>query len=553
MALFRSGNRSRRWRPKGSSQPPGHEDTKGAISRFVPFQRTLWECLRGAGPWVWGAAALLAGALLRLWGLGGQGFWRDEAQGLFIAAKGFPGGIVAALARDGHPPLYYFIMHFWMLAFGRGELAVQLFSALCGLGAIAVVYALGRRLYGQASGLGAAFFAVLLPMHIQLSRTARMYSLVSLAASLVVYLAYVAVSRGGAARYAGLALASVALVYSHNWGVLMVGAVNVWWATLLLIHPPARRSWRAWIASQAAVGLAYLPWLPVLGAQRSALVVAATWTETGSRIGNLFRLLNELTSLALPHGRSFVWVGLVLLGLVSVRISRKEVALHFPLEPATLLLACTFAVPLVLGLLITPKSVGIIPSYVTIVVYPALCVILGRGVLGLRRWWAVAAAVAVVLGLWVAPLRTVETVVTSNLREVAAHVQARAAPGDVIIVAPDYLATTFNYYYRGPQAQVAFPMPPGRTEEIVWADYGQRWQRAGEQIEPTLAFVEAALGPGGRLWLVGPVESYPKNPLFEQIRALKSRLDARYRLVEAVTRFRGPVETADVYVYERGT
>ena len=41
------------------------------------------------------------------------GTWRDETQGLFTALKPFPGGILQALSSDGHPPLYFFFLHFW--------------------------------------------------------------------------------------------------------------------------------------------------------------------------------------------------------------------------------------------------------------------------------------------------------------------------------------------------------------------------------------------------------------------------------------------------------
>ena len=496
------------------------------------------------------AALLVVGAALRLWGLGSAGLWRDEAQGFFIASKGFPGGIVAALAHDGHPPLYYFLAHFWALALGRGELATRLLPALCGLAGIPAVYALGRRLYGLPTASVAAGLATFLPLHVSLSRTARMYSLVALLATLTLYLAYEAGTKGGLRAHIGLALASVALIYTHNWGALIVVAVDAWWVLLLLIHSPARQTWRRWVATQVAIGLAYLPWLPLLQAQRAALVVAATWVETGTRLWNLVRLLNELTGLALPGSRPFLWLALAALGLLAVRIDRHEVQVALPLEPVTLLVVCTFTLPPVLGLIITPKSVGIIPNYVTIVIYPALCLVLARGVLALRRWWTTGLALLLVAALWQAPLRTAVTAVTSDLREVAAYVEAQAGPGDVIIVTPDYLATTFNFYYRGPQKQVAFPSPPGRVEEIIWANYGDRWAQAEAAIEPTLQYIRESLGPGGRVWLVGPVESYPDSPLFVQIRAFKARLETQYTLVRAVKSFRGPVEMADVYVYE---
>jgi mannosyltransferase len=534
-------------------------------------------------------ALIVLGAALRLWGLGAQGFWRDEAQGLFIALKGFPGGILHALSFDGHPPLYYLIMHIWMAIFGRGEFAIQFFSALCGTAAIPLVYLLGRRLYGAPSGLLAALVAMLLPLQVLESRTARMYALVSLLATVVLYLAYEAQSRGGWGRHVALALASLALTYSHNWGLLLVVAINAWWAVLVVLRLVGWGDWGAdegaangvwgrlsslpvlvgkgrdaqtraslpqivraclpWIATMAGYALCYLPWLPTLQAQRSALVVAATWTDVGSRAGNLMRLMNELTGLALPDGRTFVWAILLIVGILGVRLSRKEAGISLRLDPATLLVGCGLALPLVLGLIVTPKSIGIIPAYVTLVAFPALCLGLGRGALNLRYRWAVGLAIAVMLVLWAPGLRAVETDVTGDLREVAAYVQANAAPDDVIIVAPDYIATTFNFYYRGPQPQVAFPQQPGRGEEIIWAEYNTRWARAAERIAPTVQYVEQTLPAGGRVWLVGPVESYKGNPMFEQIRALKAQLDARFPLQEHVTRFRGPVETADVYVY----
>lgn len=494
---------------------------------------------------------VLVAAALRLWGLGGQGFWRDEAQGLYIAAKGFPGGIIAALSHDGHPPLYYLIMHFWMLAFGRGEFAVQLFSALCGVAAIPLVYALGRRLYDRPTALLAALVATLLPMHIQLSRSARMYALVALVATAALYLAHQAVTRSGRWRHVGLALACLGVLYSHNWGVFLVAAINVWWVLMLLVYPAARERWRQWAVAQVAVGILYLPWLPVLQAQREALVVAATWGKVGSHIDNLLRMMNELTGLVLPRDYWLAWLFLGVLGLLVVRVSRREASVTLPLEPAPLLTACTLVLPLLLGTYLTPKSIGVIPSYVTIVAFPALCLALGRGVWAFRRWWAVAGVLLLMGVLWWPRLTGTLTAVTSNLREVAAYVESRAAPGDVLIIAPDYLATTFNFYYRGSQKQVAFPMAPGRTEEIIWAEYNARWQQADRQIEPTVAFVDSALGPGGRVWLIGPVQSYQGNPMFEQIRALKARLDARFSLEEEITHFRGPVETADVYVYRR--
>src|SRR5919197_952748 len=62
----------------------------------------------------------------------GIGFWIDE--GLSVGISDRPlGDIPSALRRDGSPPLYYTLLHFWIGLFGRGEAQVRGLSLLCAL------------------------------------------------------------------------------------------------------------------------------------------------------------------------------------------------------------------------------------------------------------------------------------------------------------------------------------------------------------------------------------------------------------------------------------
>ena len=130
--------------------------------------------------------------------------------------------------------------------------------------------------------------------------------------------------------------------------------------------------------------------------------------------------------------------------------------------------------------------------------------------------------------------------------------QKAAGPHDVIVIAPDYLAPTFNWYYKGNLPQVTFPWGIGRLE---WPDYyelAERWQRAAEAVPATLDAVEARLGSDGRLWLVAAPTEYPhEETYFGQVRRLKQELDTRYRLERAITHYRYAPEWADIYVYSR--
>jgi hypothetical protein len=193
----------------------------------------------------------------------------------------------------------------------------------------------------------------------------------------------------------------------------------------------------------------------------------------------------------------------------------------------------------------------VIPSYVTLVMFPALCLVMARGLWAIRWKLGVAVGILLMLLLWSKSWPGVYGRPMSSLREVAARMEAEAGEGDVIIIAPDYLATTFNYYYDGDLVQVAFPASLGRVEEIVWAHYGQRWDDASEAIEPTLSFVENRLGEEGRIWFLAPLDAYPGRSTFDQIRVLKDELDERYHLADSDLSYRYAVETVDVYLYER--
>ena len=72
------------------------------------------------------------------------------------------------LARiDQHPPLYYTLLHFWLLP-GDAAAYARALSALLSTLAIPVVFLLGRRLGGAPLGLVAAVLLALSPFAVRL-------------------------------------------------------------------------------------------------------------------------------------------------------------------------------------------------------------------------------------------------------------------------------------------------------------------------------------------------------------------------------------------------
>src|SRR5258708_13722034 len=84
-----------------------------------------------------GAMVVLAGFGLRVVSLGDASFWWDDSYSTMVASSGLR-DIVATLAReDFHPPLYYFLLHFWLRVVGTSEFSLRFLSVMAGVLAVA--------------------------------------------------------------------------------------------------------------------------------------------------------------------------------------------------------------------------------------------------------------------------------------------------------------------------------------------------------------------------------------------------------------------------------
>ena len=138
-----------------------------------------------------------------------------------------------------------------------------------------VVYALGRRVFGQATGRLAALLAAVSPVLIYYSQETRMYGLVTLLAAASVYWAMPRLATGHERRHlAGLPAQPpwprpipTTMPFSSSWP-------RTWSSCPPWSAAAGGRRLRRWLAVQAAIVLAYLPWIAVqsrfLGGKASA-------------------------------------------------------------------------------------------------------------------------------------------------------------------------------------------------------------------------------------------------------------------------------------------
>ena len=129
-------------------------------------------------------AITVLGFLLRTWEIGAKGLWLDEAFSVWLGWKPL-GELLSWLVKiDQHPPLYYTLLHFWIKLTGDNPDDVRMLSAMLGTVTIPVMFLLGRRLMGTTVGLLAALILALSPFHVRFAQETRMYTALTLNASL---------------------------------------------------------------------------------------------------------------------------------------------------------------------------------------------------------------------------------------------------------------------------------------------------------------------------------------------------------------------------------
>ena len=312
------------------------------------------------------------GTGLRLFQIGNKGLWLDEAFSVWLGWHSLSEILSWVVRIDQHPPLYYFLLHFWM-ALGDSALIVRSFSALMGVLTIPIMYLLGRRLMGRNGGLLAAMILAISPFHVRFAQETRMYTLLTLNATLALLaLTYLLtdpqtrqlrlgrqlldlyrtrrrtdpVSNNSPKvpffqtiktdlAWLGYIFFSAATILTHNTAIFFPIAVNLFVFGLIIIR--GRRPWREgqlsppslknWISAQLGLLLLWSPWLVPFIIQ-SVGVYREFWLSPPDYKTVIWTITN-LMSVFLPgqiqgqfEWTDVVWFGfgtIVLLGLVKLR------------------------------------------------------------------------------------------------------------------------------------------------------------------------------------------------------------------------------------------
>ncbi|MGE5497433.1 MAG: glycosyltransferase family 39 protein [Syntrophothermus sp.] len=220
------------------------------------------EARKFSSKWMFTGIFIL-GLLIRIYGLNSESLSFDEIYSLKLAGLTLP-EIINETAKDYHPPLYYTLLHFWIILFGTSEISVRLLSSLLGAAAIPVIFLLGRLIYSERAGLYAAFLMSVSNINIVHSQEARMYTLLSLLAMLSFYFLQQILRRADFRSYLFFILFNTAMIYTHFYS-FFIAAAEILFLILAALYG-RNNEWRSLLKPAGAVVLSllmYLPWLPV--------------------------------------------------------------------------------------------------------------------------------------------------------------------------------------------------------------------------------------------------------------------------------------------------
>ncbi|MFH1486923.1 MAG: glycosyltransferase family 39 protein, partial [Chloroflexota bacterium] len=401
--------------------------------------------------------AVLALSLLafcvRMIGLSTLSMSGDSSYSVYSANLGLARSFAERI-YDGHPLLYYYLLHFWTLISGNSELSTRFLSVFWGVLTVPLGVVIGRRLGGKEVGLLAALFITVSPGLVFYSRMIRMYSLVTFLALLSLYLFWRAI-RGGRLYWVAYFLITLAALYAHYYTVSLVAAQAVFFL-IWLWRRQDRSNLLPWLGTQFALALLFLPWLAYAGptqVEKTAWIISHAPAPDDLRgfLEQVWISFNIGVTLDIDVARplSLLIVPLVLTGLFSWWQSRARPS------PFLLLSLAATAIPILLSyMLFLGMPYAVRPRFLMIYL-PIYLALLAGLVVGWRRFHKVLflLVLAFVLTSQVYALMDAYYVERNTLEPSSIMLVERldryAQSGDAVVFHAHWQIGYFKSHYRG--------------------------------------------------------------------------------------------------------
>jgi len=383
---------------------------------------------------------LVAGFALRIYALGHESLWLDEAYTRQFANLDL---FHVFANQENNPPLYFLIMHWWIMLFGDSEFSLRLPSVIFGCLAVIMIYRVGKNMFNEDTGVLGCILLTLSAFHIAFSREARTFSLTVLLTLLSVYfLIKILQKNSGKMYFASYLLFSCLLMYSHIYGIFIIISQNIFVITSFFF-PSRKRTLqpRQWIILQAILTILFSAWIPIF-LDRISFVQAGFWIKQPGAEG-VYKTLRTYCNGSVVL--MCLYAGLAV-QTIAKRLLPKGISLPDPGNGAgnnsevfsgmqkTYFLLLWLCVPIILPFLVSLFSTPIYHIKYTIVSLPAFYLLIARAVTSFRIRFVKTVLVLSVIVFSLPPLYWYHTTVhKAQWKEAVAYIDTHAGSDDLLL------------------------------------------------------------------------------------------------------------------------
>ncbi len=423
---------------------------------------------RSIPPWVLATLILvtLFGVFVRVVNLADESPWYDEVITLEHLDAPDTATFLARIAPAGTPtmPVYFVMEYWWARLVSDSVTGVRMLSVLFSVLAIPAIFALGRRLFDDRTGLLAAFFLAASLSQVYYGQEIRMYAQIPVFAIGSVYTLFVGLGERRPAFLALNVVFNVLLAWTHAFATLMLIAEALYVMAFTRISP---RVVVAWSAAHAAMMFAYLGWVYSQDVPRIlevAEVIAPASVADYIVAASIFaggRATNENPVDHLPLTVSLDWV---LLGAMAAlacwacyvllaRIRNADGDAPTRYSKSTLLLLWLFLPPLMLIVLSWAWRPVFVYRYVLYVSIP-LYLLAARGVSLLPRRWARTAVGVTLVTLFVYQLSALAVgPFRADWKVASAYVESEQSDSDTYFCYQNVHSRALDYVTKLPEVR----------------------------------------------------------------------------------------------------
>jgi uncharacterized membrane protein len=203
--------------------------------------------------------------LLRLWGLGRESLWFDEAISYLAATLPFA-MIVDNTVQSSHPPLYYLLLKGTLAWLPDNDGALRLLGMAWNLLLLPLIFWLAVQLFGiRRYAWWAVILVALSPFHLLYAHELRMYTQFMTLAALLLACFWQAWQTDQWRWWVGFAICSMLAIYTHLFAWLVLAGIGLY--TLLRWWREGRSRWEQVVKTTIIIFfllLLFAPWVYIM-------------------------------------------------------------------------------------------------------------------------------------------------------------------------------------------------------------------------------------------------------------------------------------------------